>query len=184
MILALANGISVALPTATTIPSPGIVTEPHRISKEMPTASSTHPINCTATFHNMVLHTMIDVSHILTSNRKPNTKPIMNWKNCIRGKPRRRMRTWSPMKRMFIMYVYSPIVNWGAMPASPASVITNGMVAITLLPKFDRTQSATPHAIMNKDTMSNKCCHENEMILSFMKKIKFDCIISLIIRNL
>ena len=58
------------------------------------------------------------------------------------------------------------------MPASPASVITNGMVAITLLPKFDRTQSATPHAIMNKDTMSNKCCHENEMILSFMKKNK------------
>ena len=37
------------------------------------------------------------------------------------------------------------------MPASPASVITNGMVAITLLPKFDRTQSATPHAIMNKE---------------------------------
>lgn len=55
------------------------------------------------------------------------------------------------------------------MPASPASVITNGMVAITLLPKFDRTQRATPHAIMNNDTMSNKCCHENEMILSFMK---------------
>ena len=70
------------------------------------------------------------------------------------------------------------------MLASSASAIINGIVAITLLPKFDRTQSATPHAIMNKDTMSNKCCHENEMILSFMKKIKFDCIMLLIIRNL
>ena len=30
---------------------------------------------------------MIDVGYILTSNRKPNTKPIMNWKSCIRGKP-------------------------------------------------------------------------------------------------
>ena len=65
------------------------------------------------------------------------------------------------------------MVNWGAMPVSPASVITNGMVDITLLPKFDRTQSATPNVIMNNDTMSNKCCHENEMIFSLNESFDF-----------
>ena len=70
------------------------------------------------------------------------------------------------------------------MLASSASAIINGIVAITLLLKFGRIQRATPHVIMDNETMSNKCYHENEMILSFMKKIKFDCIMSLIIRNL
>lgn len=56
------------------------------------------------------------------------------------------------------------------MLASSASAIINGIVAITLLPKFGRMQRATPHVIMDNETMSNKCCHENEMILSFMKK--------------
>ena len=47
------------------------------------------------------------------------------------------------------------------------------MVEITLLPKFDRTQSATPNVIMNNDTMSNKCCHENEMIFSLNESFDF-----------
>lgn len=50
------------------------------------------------------------------------------------------------------------------MLASSASAIINGIVAITLLPKFGRMQRATPHVIMDNETMSNKCCHENEMI--------------------
>lgn len=62
------------------------------------------------------------------------------------------------------------------MLASSASAIINGIVAITLLPKFGRMQRATPHVIMDNETMSNKCCHENEMIF-FMVKIKFSCII-------
>lgn len=62
IILALANEILVALPTATT---PSIVPEPHRISKEMPTVNSTHTVNYTTTFHNIVLHTTINVRHIL-----------------------------------------------------------------------------------------------------------------------
>lgn len=54
------------------------------------------------------------------------------------------------------------------MLASSASAIINGIVAITLLLKFGRIQRATPHVIMDNETMSNKCCHENEMILSYM----------------
>lgn len=50
------------------------------------------------------------------------------------------------------------------MLASSASAIINGIVAITLLPKFGRMQRATSHVIMDNETMSNKCCHENEMI--------------------
>lgn len=55
------------------------------------------------------------------------------------------------------------------MLASSASAIINGIVAITLLLKFGRMHRATPHVIMDNETMSNKCCHENEMILFFMK---------------
>ena len=54
--------------------------------------------------------------------------------------------------------------NRETMLASSASAIINGIVAITLLPKFGRMQRATPHVIMDNETMSNKCCHENEMI--------------------
>ena len=61
------------------------------------------------------------------------------------------------------------IVNRETMLASSASAIINGIVAITLLLKFGRMQRATPHVIMDNETMSNKCCHENEMILFFMK---------------
>ena len=42
------------------------------------------------------------------------------------------------------------------MLASSASAIINGIVAITLLPKFGRMQRATPHVIMDNETMSNK----------------------------
>lgn len=55
--------------------------------------------------------------------------------------------------------------KWETMLASSAGAIINGIVAITLLPKFGRMQRATPHVIMDNETMSNKCCHENEMIL-------------------
>lgn len=58
----------------------------------------------------------------------------------------------------------SLLVNRETMLASSASAIINGIVAITLLPKFGRMQRATPHVIMDNETMSNKCCHENEMI--------------------
>ena len=40
------------------------------------------------------------------------------------------------------------------MLASSASAIINGIVAITLLPKFGRMQRATPHVIMDNETMS------------------------------
>lgn len=41
------------------------------------------------------------------------------------------------------------------MLASSASAIINGIVAITLLPKFGRMQRATPHVIMDNETMYN-----------------------------
>ena len=70
------------------------------------------------------------------------------------------------------------------MLASSASAIINGIVAITLLLKFGRMQRATPHVIMDNETMSNKCCHENEMILFFMKNKICECCKSTIIREL
>lgn len=72
------------------------------------------------------------------------------------------------------------MVNCGDIPVSPARVITNGIVEITLLPKLDRTQSATPKVIINNDTMSNKCCHENEIIFSLNEFFRFDVIDSFI----
>ena len=71
-----------------------------------------------------------------------------------------------PYKKKFITYVYSPIVSPGALAASPASDITNGIVEITLLPRLDLTLKATPKVIINNDTNRSRCCQMNDIIFS------------------
>ena len=59
------------------------------------------------------------------------------------------------------------MVRAGTLPNSPACVITNGIVEITLLPKLERTHSATPSVITYSDASNHKCCQRNDMMSSF-----------------
>lgn len=72
----------------------------------------------------------------------------------------------------FITIVYPPMDSCGASPASPASESTKGSEEITLLPRADFTQRATPRVIRFNDARSSRCCQINDAVFSVLVDVE------------
>ena len=74
--------------------------------------------------------------------------------------------------------VYVPIVHSGTALIGPANENTKGKEEITLLPKPDFTQRATPRVMRYSESRSRKCCQTNDMIFSFLLEVEVEYILN------
>lgn len=71
------------------------------------------------------------------------------------------------------------MVHSGMRLTGPAREKTNGSEEITLLPNWERTQSATPNVIRSNEIKSRKCCHKNETVFSLtVRAVSFGAVVS------
>ncbi len=148
------------------MPSPGMVTEPHRTSKAMPMPMMVHPANWANICEGKVVHSRPAVNAMLRSMSHPNANPMTSWKSCMGSKLRRRMSIWQNTRIKFIAIVYPPIVHSGTRLIGPASEKTNGSEEITLLPNEDFTHRTTPNVIRYNEIRSRRCCQRNDIAFS------------------
>lgn len=105
MIFALGNGSLKTWLTAIEIPSPGIVSEPHLISKAIPIPMTVHPASCINAYIARLSHIRNSVSHMFRSISFPKTNPRTIWNICTKSNLSRRIRNWHTTNKQFIRIV-------------------------------------------------------------------------------